>query len=580
MPTTPRVVLVLTLLASLSPATRAAPGAGVRDSLTRYVDGLETFGFTGQVVVAEGDSVLLTRAMGSADGKSRPVSPTTAFAVGSITKSVTAALIVRLASEGRCSLDDPAGRLLPDVPADKAGLTLRQLLSHTAGLPEDAEGVFEQDSREAVLRTTLAAPLARPPGTRFGYSNAGFQLLAAIAEHVTGIAFPHLADSLLFSRSRMWSSGVGSEFARTRKDAATGRNEWLVQGSLRDWRQPWAGSGAGDLVTTAQDLWRWARTMQGAGPLTALQLDTLMTRRAAVNAGLFYGFGLWLVQRDDAPDLVSIGGDISGYHAGIWLERRAPWRIVALTSAGERWGRRLPVSVAQRALWLILNSRPIELPPEPARWPAERLDALAGRWTLAPSGHLTLVRDGAGLRLELAGSEAMVLAEGSDSSGARAFAEGRAVDLVRAAASSDDSALARVLLPVERGWAPALRRALAAHTQQHGALVDAAMDGTVALPWLNHGLRTYLRLHSKHGDSDLSFAWLAGGLLDVSAGEGRPAPVILPVAPLTGGGLGAWDLLDGTLVRIDPFADAKGVGLRVSGHDAVFVARREARGEH
>ena len=542
------------------------------------MDGLEAFGFTGQVVVAEGDSLLLTRAMGSADGKSRPVRATTAFAVGSITKSVTAALIIRLVSERRLSLDDALGRLLPDVPGDKAGLTLRQLLSHTAGLPEDAEGVFEQDSREAVLRTTLAAPLSRPPGTRFGYSNAGFELLAAVAEHATGIAFPRLADSLLFSRTRMWSSGLGSKFARTRKDAAVGRNEWLVHGSVSDWRQPWAGSGAGDLVTTAQDLWRWARTMQGAGPLSGAELDTLMARRAAVNAGLSYGFGLWLVQRDAAPDLVSIGGDISGYHAGIWLERRAPYRIVVLTSAGERWGRRLPVSAAQRALWLILDARPVELPPEAARWPGERLDALAGRWTLAPSGHMTLVREGAGLRLELAGSEAMTLAQGSDSSGARALAEGRAADLVRAAASGDDSALARVLLPVERGWAPALRRALAAHEKANGALVDAAIDGTVALPWLNHGLRTYLRLHSKRGDSDLSFAWLAGGLLDVSAGEGRPAPVILPVAPLAAGGLGAWDLLDGTLVRMEPFTDARGVGMRISGHGAVFVARREVRG--
>jgi hypothetical protein len=174
----------------------------------------------------------------------------------------------------------------------------------------------------------------------------------------------------------------------------------------------------------------------------------------------------------------------------------------------------------------------------------------------------------------------MTLTQGSDSSGTRAFAEGRAADLVRAAASGDDSALARVLLPVERGWAAAIRKALATHVKEHGALVDAGMDGTVALPWLNHGLRTYLRLHSKRGDSDLSFAWLAGGLLDVSAGEGRPAPVILPVAPLAEGGLGAWDLLDGTLIHIQPFKDAKGVGLQLRGHGALFVARRVAGGSH
>ncbi len=570
--------ILLLLLACLAGRAFAAPNAGMLDSLERYVDGLEAFGFTGQVVVAQGDSLLLVRAMGDADGKGHSVSTATAFAVGSITKSVTAALTLRLVREGRFALDDPLARLLANVPADKAGITPRQLLSHTAGLPEDAEGVFERDARAEVLRATLAAPLVRAPGTRFAYSNAGFQLLAAIAEQATGVSYPRLVDSLLLAPGHMASSGVGSAFARTRHDAAVGRNEWLVSGSFRDWRQAWAGSGAGDLVTTAHDLWRWARTLQGAGPLTHDELDTLMARHAAVAAGLHYGLGLWLIARDEQSDLVSVGGDIAGYHAGIWLEREAPWRIVVITSAGERWGRRLHVSAAQRALWLILKHRAVELPPEPVHWPGERLAALAGDWALSPSGRLALVRAGAGLRLELAGSDAMALTQGGDSSGARALAEGRAADLVRAAAAHDDSALVRALLPVERGWLTELKRVLAVHEQEHGPLVDAVLEGTVALPWLDRGSRTYLRLHSRHGDSDVSFAWLAGGLLDVSAGEGRPAPVILPVAPLAEGGLGAWDVLDGTLVRLQPFADRRGPGLRLDGGGVVFVARRERGG--
>jgi CubicO group peptidase (beta-lactamase class C family) len=574
-----RSPFLLVLAVLLAPRTAgSAPAAGMLDSLGRYVDGLEAFGFTGQVVIAGGESLLLDRALGDADGHGRPVGRSTGFAAGSITKNVTAAVTLRLAAEHRFGLDDSLAHLLPGVPADKAAITPRQLLSHTAGLPEDAEGVFEKDARDAVVRATLEAPLLRAPGSRFGYSNAGFQLLAAIAERATGVAFSHLADSLALAPSGMDDSGVGSAFARSRRDAATGRNEWLVTGSLRDWRQPWAGSGAGDLVTTAFDLWRWARALQGAGPLDAAAIDSMTARRATVRGGLHYGYGTWLVQRDGRPDLVSLGGDVPGYHAGLWLEREAPGRIVALTSAGERWGRRLHVAAAQRALWLVLEGQPVDLPPETVRWPAERLDRLAGTWTLSPSGRLSLVRDGAGLRLQLAGSDAMALAQGPDSSGARALVEGRAADLVRAAASADGAALDRVLLPAERGWAATLRRVIETHERARGPLVDAVIDGTVAQPWLNRGLRTYLRLHSKRGDTDVSFAWLAGGLLDVSAGEGRPAPEILPVAPLVEGGLGAWDALDGTLIRIEPFADAKGPGLRLRGHGAVFVARRDERG--
>jgi hypothetical protein len=482
---------------------------------------------------------------------------------------------MRLVGEGRFTLDTPLSRLLPGVPEDKAAITPRELLSHTAGLPEDAEDVFEMDSRDTVLRKTLSAALMREPLERFGYSNAGFQLLAAIAEQATGVPFPRLVDSLLLVPSGMRKSGVGSAYARARPDVAHCRNEWIVSGSPSEWQQPWAGSGAGDFVTTAWDLWRWARTMQGAGPLGRAQLDTMTARHAEVGGGLHYGFGLWLIARDEGGDLVSIGGDVTGCHAGIWLDRGPPWRIVAMTFAGERWGRRLPVSVAQRALWLILQSRPATLPPEPARWPAKQLDALAGRWKLSPSGRAHLVRDGAGLRLELAGSDAMTLAEGPDTSEARGFAEGRSGDLVRAAASHDDSAWARVLLPVEQEWSRRIRSALETHERKNGPLIGAVIDGTVALPWLNHGLRTYLRLHSKRGDTDVSFAFLSGGLIDVAVGEGRPAPVILPVAPLAEGGLGAYDLLDGTLIRMQPFRDAKGVGLRLTANGVVFIARRE-----
>src|SRR5262249_31712673 len=153
-------------------------------------------------------------------------------------KSFTAALTMQLVAAGRFALDDSLARLLPGVPADKAAITPRQLLAHVAGLPEDAEGVFEMDPRDTVIAKTLAAPLARAPGTRFGYSTAGFHLLAAIAERATGVPYPRLVASLLLLPAGMRASGTGAGFAAGRSDVAVGRNEWLVQGSLAEWRQP------------------------------------------------------------------------------------------------------------------------------------------------------------------------------------------------------------------------------------------------------------------------------------------------------------------------------------------------------
>ena len=556
-----------------------AASAGARDSLQAYAAGLAAFGFSGQLVVAEGDSLLLSRSCGAADAKARPVGYATGFAAGSITKSVTAALVVMLAEQGTLSLDDPLHRHLPGVPDDKRGITLRQLLSHTSGLRMDAEGVYALDPRDGVLRATLAEPLTAAPGERFGYSNAGFQLLAAVCENATGAPLPALADSLFFRPLGMRDTGLGAGYARAVRDWADGRSEWKWLPGYREWRQAWAGSGAGDLVTTARDLWRWARALQGDGPLSGAALDTLLASRVGTGGWFDYGFGVWRAPIRQA-DFVQVGGDIPGYHALVWFE---PWRggrIVAVTCAGERWGRGLPTVGALRSLWAIAGGAPRALPPETARWPQERVRALAGRWNAAPDGRLALAPDGAGLRAEIAGETCLSLLLGPDSTGTRALAEGRAGDILRAAVARDDAALDAALLEPERAaWTAALRAGVARAAKEVGGVRSIAIDGTVPLPWLAGGQRTYVRLEGARGERDASLAWLKGGLIDVAFGEGRPAPAILPVAPSAEGGLVAWDLFTGATLRFEPYAGAKGEPrLRLTGAGArEAAARREPK---
>ena len=382
---------------------RAELSSATRDSLTQYLDGLAAFGFAGQVVVAEGDSILIESASGLADREGHRVGPHTRFALGSITKSVTGALITVQAEQGVLRLDDTLGRWFKTVPADKRRITLRMLLTHTSGLSMDTESVHEDDSPAQVLAKTLAEPLIAAPGERFVYSNAGYQLLAAVLESATGRSYVDLAREQLLAPSGMRDSGTGARFGASVRDAATGRNEWTMSGSLRDWRQKWAGTGAGDLVSTARDLHRWARTLQGAGPMSIAALDTMMTRRQPLARGMSYGFGVYLVPESEGPDRVSIGGDVPGYHAAAWFMRRAPRRITSVVMSGEIHGRSLPVRVIQQSLWRMLDGQPVALPPATVNWPRERLAALAGAWDVGEGGELKLERDGAPLRFRLAG---------------------------------------------------------------------------------------------------------------------------------------------------------------------------------
>lgn len=556
-----------TVRAQLSPATR--------DSLAQYLDGLAAFGFAGQIVVAEGDSILIESASGVADADGHRIGPQTRFALGSITKSVTGALITLQAEQGVLKLDDTLGRWFKVVPADKRRITLRMLLTHTSGLPMDAESVHEDDTPQMVLAKTLAEPLVAAPGERFIYSNAGYQLLAAVLEAATGRSYVELAREQLLLPSGMRDSGTGARFGASVRDGATGRNEWTMSGSTRDWRQKWAGTGAGDLVSTARDLHRWARTLQGAGPLSIAALDTMMTRRQPLARGMSYGFGVYLVPESEGPDRVSIGGDVPGYHAAAWFMRRAPRRITSVVMSGEIHGRSLPVRVIQQSLWRMLDGQPVALPPATVTWPRDRLLALAGAWDVGDGGELRLERDGDALRLALAGPDAMALRYGSDSLGMRSALDTRAVSVLRAAAAPDEGALRAELQEVEQKfWLEPLRRGMRQRLERFGALEDVTPSGTIALPWLAQGSRSYLDLRFARGASRVSIAWLEGGLLDIAFEEERPAPVLLPVAPFAEGGLIAWDLLSGDTIRLEPFMDAKGAGLRVSGQGLQAIARR------
>jgi len=147
-----------------------------------------------------------------------------------------------------------------------------------------------------------------------------------------------------------------------------------------------------------------------------------------------------------------------------------------------------------------------------------------------------------------------------------------------AAAQPDEAPLRNALHPVERDlWIQALRRGMADCVQRFGPLKEVSVLGTVRLPWLERGRRTYLELRFARGRLDASLAWLDAGLLDVAFGEGRPFPVLLPVSPLAEGGLGAWNILDGSLVRLDPASDRHGPALLVTGPGGRAVARRAKR---
>ena len=152
-------------------------------------------------------------AFGEADlAAQRPASAETRYAVGSISKQFTASAMLLLQEQGRLSLDDHISKFFPDLTR-AADITIRQILSHTAGYEDYAPQDYlipdwtRPTTTAAILRGWAAKPLNFEPGTRWQYSNTGYVLAAAIVEKVSGQPLVALLRNKIFDPLGMSSAG-------------------------------------------------------------------------------------------------------------------------------------------------------------------------------------------------------------------------------------------------------------------------------------------------------------------------------------------------------------------------------------
>jgi CubicO group peptidase (beta-lactamase class C family) len=164
------------------------------------------------LAILQDDRVIYARGFGvtSVEDGALAVTPQTLFRVGMLGMPLTSAVILRLVEAGQLSLDTPVKSYLPDFAFSAPGaadqITLRQLLSASAGLPSDYQPYGWRDPaglQRYVYEQIAQFPLLTPPGKLFRYSTPGFDLAAYIAEHVTGRPFAQLAQELLFAPLQM-----------------------------------------------------------------------------------------------------------------------------------------------------------------------------------------------------------------------------------------------------------------------------------------------------------------------------------------------------------------------------------------
>jgi len=231
----------------------------------------ERAGFSGVVLVARRGEVLLHRGYGLANrAAGTPFDRASLVQIGSNVKDFTKVAIYQLVERGLLSPADTLGRFFGDLPAGKSGITVQQLLDHRSGLPHGVSGERGDEeplTRDEMLARVRAVALAAPPGTREIYSNAGYSLLAAIVETVSGMPFDeYVARNIT---DPLGLRDIGSHLRNfDRARIAHGYGGGRDYGSVLDQPHDRSGHlyqlrGNGGYVATVGDMYRFYQALRG-----------------------------------------------------------------------------------------------------------------------------------------------------------------------------------------------------------------------------------------------------------------------------------------------------------------------------
>ena len=299
--------------------------------------------FSGVVLVAKGDSILFKRAYGFADQQWRiPNRTDTKFHVASVGKMFTAAAILKLAGEGKLSLDDSLAKWVPEYPHPEAAqITLRQLLSHGGGIGEWDQRQVKGPMTGAAMAAAMKEPLAFKPGERFGYSNAGFILLQAVIEKASGKPFDAALGSLVFEPAGMTHTGlwpVTSIVANRATGYLHTDDDPLGLGPRYSNEQflGYGANGSGGEYSTADDMFAFLRAIDNGKLLGPAETKEMLTPRrdfAGSPRPAKYGYGMDLETCAGHPAFGHEGGGPnSGVSSLAYRTLDSGWTVIVLSN--------------------------------------------------------------------------------------------------------------------------------------------------------------------------------------------------------------------------------------------------------
>ena len=311
------------------------------------------------VLVARGDRVLYRGARGLADlDAGTPMDVDDTFRIGSVTKQVAAAGLLKLVEAGKVSLDDPLAKYLPGYPGG-TGISVRQLLNHTSGVKSytGIPGYMDQEVRRDLDTAALVAvfkdlPVDFAPGADWAYNNSGYVLVGAVIEAASGQPWHQYLEEALFEPLGMAHTGYGADPAvvAAQVPGYTFEEDKAVPAKPLSMTQPHA---AGALVSSVGDLLKWNRALHEG---RVLESDTYRQMVTPVDAAqeAHYGFGITRGTLR-GEDMLQHGGGIHGFLSYLLYLPGSDTTVAVLQNSDRPNGQENPSAVARKLAALAIG---------------------------------------------------------------------------------------------------------------------------------------------------------------------------------------------------------------------------------
>lgn len=352
-------------------------------------------------ITPQGRAVAVAGVAGSPDGK--PLSPSTLFEIGSITKVVTGTLFAEAIRRGEVRENERLADALPGIklPAGGDSITLLDLATHRSGLPEFPAGHVSASSRDpwadvdeaAVAKGFAIAPVRFAPGSKAEYNNVGAGLLGRVLVQRAGVKdFDALVRQRIAAPLKLRDFGV----ALTSGQQARLAEGHTAAGPTAHWHLPYLPS-AGAVIASLADMEVFARACLGTAPEPLASAIRVAQEPRRDFPGLKIGYHWFVMPMADSSVITWHNGMTGGFSSWMGCNRKTGRAAVVLTNSN--------AFVDDIGVHLVEPSRALRPPPQqPVRAAVkvtpELLDALVGRYTLTPTFVLTVTREGSWLALQ------------------------------------------------------------------------------------------------------------------------------------------------------------------------------------